>query len=146
MDNRTMGRRLRELRRRKKQSLRALSRSSGIAVSFLSAIEQGKNNVSVAKLKSILDALGMGLGEFFSQDVQPPKIVYRKEELVEINAAEAAGDGSVTGSLTRNCVGRRFTSLRPDYRKSIVLHRDELISWGKIVSCSDYLRVLPIGV
>jgi len=84
MDNKKMGRQLRELRRRKKQSLRALSRSTGIAISFLSAVEKGKNNVSVAKLKAILDALGLGLSEFFSQSVQPPKIVYRKEELVEI--------------------------------------------------------------
>ena len=69
MDNKKMGRQLRELRGRKKQSLRALSRSTGIAVSFLSAIEQGKNSVSVAKLKAILDALGMGLSEFFSQNM-----------------------------------------------------------------------------
>jgi transcriptional regulator with XRE-family HTH domain len=86
MDNKKMGRQLRQLRRHKKQSLRALSRSTGIAVSFLSAVEQGKNNVSVAKLKSILDALGTGLSEFFSQDVQPPKIVYRKKELIEISS------------------------------------------------------------
>jgi len=86
MDKKQMGRHLRALRRRKKQSLRALSRSTGIAMSFLSAIEQGKNNVSVAKLKAILDALGMGLGEFFSQSMQPPKIVYRKKELVEISS------------------------------------------------------------
>jgi len=86
MDNKEMGRQLRELRRRKKQSLRALSRSTGIAMSFLSAIEQGKNNVSVAKLKAILDALGMGLGEFFSQNTQPSKIVYRREELIEISS------------------------------------------------------------
>jgi mannose-6-phosphate isomerase-like protein (cupin superfamily) len=57
-------------------------------MSFLSAIEQGKNNVSVAKLKAILDALGMGLGEFFSQRVQPPKVAYRKKELVEISSPE----------------------------------------------------------
>jgi len=86
MDNKKMGRQLQELRRRKKQSLRALSRSTGIATSFLSAVEQGKTNVSVAKLKAILDALGMGLSEFFYQSVQPPKIVYRKDELVEISS------------------------------------------------------------
>ena len=86
MDNKEMGRQLRELRRRKKISLRGLSRSTGIAMSFLAAIEQGKNNVSVAKLKAILDALGMGLGEFFSQNMQPSKIVYRKEELIEISS------------------------------------------------------------
>jgi len=84
MDNRQMGRQLRELRRRRKLSLRALSRSTGVAVSFLSAVEQGKNNVSVAKLKTILDSLGVGLSTFFSDDSQPPKVVYRKEELKEI--------------------------------------------------------------
>jgi transcriptional regulator with XRE-family HTH domain len=86
MDTKEMGRQLRDLRLRKKQSLRALSRSTGIAMSFLSAIEQGKNNVSVAKLKAILDALGKGLGEFFSQSEQPPKVLYRKGELVEISS------------------------------------------------------------
>lgn len=84
MDNKKMGRQLRELRRRKKQSLRALSRSTGVAVSFLSAVEQGKNNVSVAKLKTILDALGVGLSDFFSQNTKPPKVVYRSGELTEI--------------------------------------------------------------
>lgn len=68
-------------------SLRALSRSTEVAVSFLSALEQGRTNVSVAKLKTILDALGMGLSEFFSQDSQPPKVVYRKKELVETSGS-----------------------------------------------------------
>jgi mannose-6-phosphate isomerase-like protein (cupin superfamily) len=30
----------------------------------------------------------MGLGEFFSQRVQPPKVAYRKKELVEISSPE----------------------------------------------------------
>jgi transcriptional regulator with XRE-family HTH domain len=84
MDNKQMGKQLRELRRRKKLSLRALGRSTGVAVSFLSAVEQGKNNVSVAKLKTILDSLGIGLSTFFSDHSEPPKVVYRKEELTEI--------------------------------------------------------------
>jgi len=84
MDNKQLGRQLRELRRRGKWSLRALSRSTGIAVSFLSTLEQGKNNVSVAKLKTILDSLGVGLSEFFGKSSQLPQVVYRKEELTEI--------------------------------------------------------------
>jgi mannose-6-phosphate isomerase-like protein (cupin superfamily) len=64
-------------------SLRALSRSTQVAVSFLSALEQGRTNVSVAKLKTILEALGTGLSEFFSKNSQPPKVTYRKKELVE---------------------------------------------------------------
>ena len=42
-------------------------------------------NVSVAKLKTILDALGTSLSEFFSQNVQQTKVVYRKGELIEIS-------------------------------------------------------------
>jgi transcriptional regulator with XRE-family HTH domain len=78
--------RLRALRARRKLSLRALSRETGIAVSFLSALERGRNNVSVAKLKAIVDALGVTLAEFFSQAPPPrEKVVYRKHELFEIS-------------------------------------------------------------
>jgi mannose-6-phosphate isomerase-like protein (cupin superfamily) len=65
-------------------SLRALSRSTQVAVSFLSGLEQGRNNVSVVKLKTILDGLDTSLSDFFSQSSQPPKVVYRAKELVEI--------------------------------------------------------------
>lgn len=78
--------RLRTLRERRKLSLRELSRRTGIAVSFLSALERGRNNVSVAKLKAIVDALGVTLADFFSQAPPPPeKIIYRRDELVEIS-------------------------------------------------------------
>ena len=77
--------RLRAVREQHKLSLRELGRRAGIAVSFLSALEAGRNNVSVAKLKTILDALGTTLGEFFRPDDPPPiKVVYRKKELIEI--------------------------------------------------------------
>jgi transcriptional regulator with XRE-family HTH domain len=84
------GGRLRGLRRRRKLSLRALSKATGVALSFLSSLERGNNSVSVDKLKIILDALGTSLGEFFSQEPeQPDRVVYRREELTEI-----AGRGS----------------------------------------------------
>lgn len=85
MDKKELGRRLQQLRRRKNMSLRALGRATQIAVSFLSAVEQGRTNVSVAKLKTILDALGTSLSQFFSQNSQLPKVVYPKKELVEIS-------------------------------------------------------------
>jgi len=79
--------RLRALRERRKLSLRELSRRTGIAVSFLSSVERGMNNVSVAKLKAILDALGVTLAGFFSKEPPPrEKVVYRRGELVEISA------------------------------------------------------------
>jgi len=85
MEKKELGRRIQHLRRRKGMSLRSVSRSTQIAVSFISTLEQGKTNISVAKLKTILDALGTSLSDFFGQDTQPPKVVYRKKELVEIS-------------------------------------------------------------
>jgi transcriptional regulator with XRE-family HTH domain len=85
-----VGTRLRGLRRERGLSLRAVARSSGVALSFLSAVERGNNNVSVAKLKTVLEALDSNLGEFFGGEAQPPaKVVYRKKEMVDI-----AGRGS----------------------------------------------------
>lgn len=87
MDDLKLAPRLQALRQRHKLSLRELSRRTGIAVSFLSALERGQNNVSVAKLKTILDALGSTLGEFFGRQTPPPaQVVYRKKELLEISA------------------------------------------------------------
>jgi transcriptional regulator with XRE-family HTH domain len=88
MDELNLAPRLRALREGRRLSLRELSRRTDIAVSFLSALEAGRNNVSVAKLKTILGALGMTLGEFFRPDAgTPEQVVYRKDELAEIAGA-----------------------------------------------------------
>src|SRR5687768_17637112 len=85
MDEASIGARLSELRRRHNLSLRAVSRAAGIAPSFISGLEQGASSVSVATLKAILDVFGVGLGEFFSPaQSAPPKVVYRRDELVEL--------------------------------------------------------------
>ena len=85
MDEALIGARLSELRRRHRLSLRALSRAAGVAPSFISGLEQGNSSVSVATLKAILDVFGVGLGEFFSPtQAAPAKVVYRKDELVEL--------------------------------------------------------------
>lgn len=89
MDELKIGGRLSGLRRRRGLSLRALSRQSGVALSFLSALERGANSVSVGKLKTILDALGTGLGEFFAAQAAPPaKVVYRRGDLAEISGSK----------------------------------------------------------
>jgi transcriptional regulator with XRE-family HTH domain len=85
MDDLNLAPRLRALREQRRLSLRELGRRTETAVSFLSALEAGRNNVSVAKLKTILDALGTTLGEFFRRDAgTQERVVYRKAELAEI--------------------------------------------------------------
>lgn len=90
MDELRVGDRLRNLREQRKLSLRALARESGLALSYLSALEHGKNSITVANLKKILDALGTSLTAFFGQEPPPPsKIVYRRDELAEIAGSSA---------------------------------------------------------
>lgn len=89
MTDLNIGARLRDVRGRKGLSLRELSRRSGVALSFLSALERNTNSVSVATLKAILDVLGVSLGDFFGAQPSPPaKVVYRKGELATIAGAK----------------------------------------------------------
>jgi transcriptional regulator with XRE-family HTH domain len=46
MDDLRVGERLRTLRKQRKLTLRALSRASGQALSYLSALENGKNSIT----------------------------------------------------------------------------------------------------
>lgn len=88
-DDLKVGSRLRALRRRKKLSLRALARQTGVAPSFLSSLERGRSSVTVGTLKRISDSLGTHLGEFFSHAPPlPSKVVYRKDELVDITGRQ----------------------------------------------------------
>jgi transcriptional regulator with XRE-family HTH domain len=114
MERKELGERIQKLRQKQGLSLRGLSRSSGIAVSFLSSLEQGENNVSVAKLKTILDALGVGLSEFFSEGAAPPRIIYRKSELVEI---AAHGKGISYRDVAAGRQGRTLQLMVERYKK-----------------------------
>ena len=116
MERKELGYRIQKLRRKQGLSLRGLSRSSGIAVSFLSSVEQGENNVSVAKLKTILDALGISLSEFFSEGVAPPRVIYRRAELVEI-AAHGNGRGISYRHVAAGRQGRSLQLLVERYKK-----------------------------
>jgi transcriptional regulator with XRE-family HTH domain len=108
-----IGARLRQYRRDRGLSLRAVARSSGVALSFLSSVERGKLSVSVAKLKTILEALGTSLGEFFSADVQPPaRVVYRAKEMTDI---AGRGNGLSFKEVAAGRPGRALQLILEDY-------------------------------
>jgi transcriptional regulator with XRE-family HTH domain len=113
MDHVELGARLRHLRRHRRLSLRALARQTGIAGSFLSSVERGRTGVSVAKLKTILDALGQSLSDFFSAAEAPPRVVYRRAELVEI---AGSGPGISYRDVAAGRAGRALQLLVERYR------------------------------
>ncbi len=61
-----IGRRILELRRAHRYSLRELARLSGLSASFLSEVERGRGEPSISALKRIASALQVELLHFFS--------------------------------------------------------------------------------
>lgn len=81
-----IGNRLRRVREARALSQRQLSRLAGISNATISQIESNTINPSVGALKRILDAIPMGLAEFFAEDEpqEQKKIFFKSSELVEI--------------------------------------------------------------
>lgn len=75
MDNKVLGSRLRALRLEKSLTLRELARKLGKSESYLSKLENGKLNPSLASLKQIADVLGRPLVHFFEDPFIPTEAV-----------------------------------------------------------------------
>src|SRR4051794_39946776 len=69
-----LGARLRHARQKSGMSLRELARQLGVSASFVSQLENGKSQPSVATLYSITQLLGLSIDELFAPDVaaDPP--------------------------------------------------------------------------
>jgi transcriptional regulator with XRE-family HTH domain len=72
---------LRELRTKNNLTLKELSAKSGISVSFISDIENGRRNPSIETLKTLADALGVSADEFLKDSSNNTKSENTKPEL-----------------------------------------------------------------
>ena len=62
-----LGRIIRRIRLRQELTLQDLAKKTGLALSFISQVERGVGNPTLASLKAISDALGVAVGHFFDQ-------------------------------------------------------------------------------
>lgn len=67
-----LGRRLRDLRRRRALTLQALSEESGVSIGMLSQIERGVSTPSIRTLQRVAEALDVPIGWFFSDGPASP--------------------------------------------------------------------------
>ncbi len=72
-----VGRRLKELRERRRISLRELGRLSGLSTNTLSMIERGLSSPSVSTLYRLVDALGVPISTVFQNEPRREAIVHR---------------------------------------------------------------------
>ena len=75
-----VGERLRTLRRFRRCTLQTVAARSGLSESFLSQVERGRSNASIASLKRIADALGVSMADLFEPDGLPRPRVLRRDE------------------------------------------------------------------
>lgn len=64
--DRSVGQKLRQLRKARGRSLKQLSDEAGISIGFVSQIERGLSSPSVRTLVRLADVLGVSMGELFS--------------------------------------------------------------------------------
>lgn len=80
-----LGSLLRRVREARGLSQRQLAKRAGISNATISLMEANAVNPSVGALKRVLDAVPIGLSEFFALDSrQGRKVFYRQDELMEI--------------------------------------------------------------
>jgi transcriptional regulator with XRE-family HTH domain len=75
-----VGERLRVIRSRRRQTLREVAERAGLSESFLSQVERGRSNASIASLRRIADALGVTMADLFEPEAMPgPKVLKRDD-------------------------------------------------------------------
>jgi len=75
-----VGERLREIRRMRRCTLRTVAERSGLSESFLSQVERGRSNASIASLRRIADALAVSVSDLFEPDARPQPRVLRRPD------------------------------------------------------------------
>ena len=75
-----VGERLREIRGRRRLTLREVAERAGLSESFLSQVERGRASASIASLRRIADGLGIGISDLF-QPLEParPRVLRRAD-------------------------------------------------------------------
>jgi transcriptional regulator with XRE-family HTH domain len=74
-----LGERLRAIRLLRRRTLKDIAVAAGVSESFLSQLERGRSNASVASLQRLAAALGIEVSDLFAADGLPRPRVLRRE-------------------------------------------------------------------
>ena len=130
-----LGARLKDARGRSGMSLREVARQLGVSPSFVSQMENGKSQPSVATLYSMAQLLDVSIDELFESGP-------REEELLD------APEGAVVGAISRSTMSspadawpqddsrRRLTIVPPEKRSRLVM--DSGVIWEQLASNNDH--------
>src|SRR3954469_3820909 len=72
-----LGERLRAIRQLRRRTLKEIAGAAGISESFLSQLERGRTNATIATLQRLATALGIEVSDLFSTDASRPRVLHR---------------------------------------------------------------------
>jgi transcriptional regulator with XRE-family HTH domain/mannose-6-phosphate isomerase-like protein (cupin superfamily) len=152
-----LGARLRVARRQAGLSLRELARQLSVSPSFLSQMENGKSQPSVATLYSIAQVLGVSIDELFHTDdaASPTELAATGTTNATTGAVAAASPRA--GAVSRSAMAspaeafdrepRRLTVSRPAQRRR--LEMDSGVIWEQLADSAsdvDFIEIIyPAG-
>jgi transcriptional regulator with XRE-family HTH domain len=72
-----LGERIRAIRQLRRRTLKEIATAAGISESFLSQLERGRTNATIATLQRLATALGIEVSDLFSTGSSRPRVIRR---------------------------------------------------------------------
>jgi transcriptional regulator with XRE-family HTH domain len=72
-----LGERIRAIRQLRRRTLKEIATAAGISESFLSQLERGRTNATIATLQRLATALGIEVSDLFSTGSSRPRLIRR---------------------------------------------------------------------
>ena len=104
-----VGERLKQIRKLKGISQRELAKRAGVTNSTISMIEKNGVSPSVSSLKKILACVPISIGDFFTDEAEPDKVIFRGDEQPDV------GTDNVKLLLIGATVKERTTNIMREY-------------------------------
>src|SRR5438093_12188184 len=73
-----LGERLRAIRQLRRRTLKEIATAAGISESFLSQLERGRANATIATLQRLAAALGIEVSDLFATGTARPRVLRRE--------------------------------------------------------------------
>jgi transcriptional regulator with XRE-family HTH domain len=106
MDEKRIGRNIRDIRKRTGVTLDYLAEEIGMTKSTLSKIETGKTSTSVATLLKIAEALGVEITEFFLKQRERPPYIHTRKGFGQIVTRDGSRFGYTYEALANGMVDK----------------------------------------
>jgi transcriptional regulator with XRE-family HTH domain len=142
-----LGSRLKEVRLRSGMSLREVARQLGVSASFISQMENGKSQPSVATLYSMAQLLGVSIDELFQLEgaTAPPPLVLIDPVHGTVNRSDFSSPADAWSNEGDN---ERISIVQPADRPRLVM--DSGVIWEQLASNShrnlDFMEIIyPAG-